>query len=322
MRKRGFTLIELLVVIAIIALLMGILMPALAQARQLAIRLVCGANLKGLGNACVVYAHDNEGDYPRAGGAGATWTNLGAIQDWDAVDSTWLPREDAAFGYTLDDDDEIDTPGTATITSCWYLLIKYAKVTSNSFICKGDRDVTAFKLGRYIENRDINPRHPGRLQDFFDFGTGGRSRGGFVHPMPGQVVSYAYHMPFSDVATGNSFAISDTFGPDCAVAADRSPHLDINASVPTDDPWATNSAAHQGKGQNVLYKNGGMTFERNVVVGVGGDNIYTSSELDESVTQNVGDPKGRHPIEDGDEYAIPACQNDSLLVLEENDAAP
>ncbi len=50
-KKKGFTLIELLVVIAIIAMLLAILMPALGKVKKLAMRLVCGTNLKGMGTA-------------------------------------------------------------------------------------------------------------------------------------------------------------------------------------------------------------------------------------------------------------------------------
>jgi len=59
--REGFTLIELLVVIAIIALLMGILMPALSRARDQAKEAICRTNLKSLHMGLELYANDNEG---------------------------------------------------------------------------------------------------------------------------------------------------------------------------------------------------------------------------------------------------------------------
>jgi prepilin-type N-terminal cleavage/methylation domain-containing protein len=61
---RGFTLIELLVVIAIITLLMAILMPALAGAREQAKQVKCVANLKQIGIAMHSYFEDCDGWFP------------------------------------------------------------------------------------------------------------------------------------------------------------------------------------------------------------------------------------------------------------------
>jgi prepilin-type N-terminal cleavage/methylation domain-containing protein len=86
---RGFTLIELLVVIAIIAVLMGILMPALQRAREQGKRAVCLNNTKSLVLAWLMYADENEGKLPKAQAS----ESLGVEDCWVRKPQGTLPVE-------------------------------------------------------------------------------------------------------------------------------------------------------------------------------------------------------------------------------------
>ena len=79
-KRKGFTLIELLVVIAIIALLMGILMPALNAVKKKAKNVLCQSNLKQWGNIFLLYTDNNDGKFNIRKGDSGRW--MDAMRDY------------------------------------------------------------------------------------------------------------------------------------------------------------------------------------------------------------------------------------------------
>jgi prepilin-type N-terminal cleavage/methylation domain-containing protein len=313
MKKKGFTLIELLVVIAIIAMLLAILMPALNKVKKIAMRVICGTNLKGLGTAQTVYANDYDDEYVVQGGnTNPSWvTSMGV--HWYNPNLQWGTA---------------DLPYVITTGSSLYLLVREADVSPKSFVCPAGAE-SEFD-GKNPPNLD--------LTQLWDFGT-----------TPNDTVSYSYHMPYKGSAAGTGTktgtavkgknAANGQKSAAFAVMGDRNPFADKKlVGVPTSTQngyvtqvaflqWqdtaqryqvqAANAQPHDRDGQNVTYADGHNSYETRSDVGVKNDNVYTrwTSTSPAQTDQNAW-RAGTIGVGTLAETNYPRSSEDSILVNE------
>jgi hypothetical protein len=237
------------VLLAVFAGLLPVWFVISNMPRSTAVRMICGTNLSGIGKAMLIYSNDYDDEFPRAGGENSIWSNN--TPDWSA--------ENRYAAYDLKAD---GSGGRATITSSFYFLIKYSDVKPKSFLCVSDTRVTEFNPKKYgVRKRE--------LFDLWDFG-----------PESAKHCSFSYHMPYGP------YALTTSYLPGVAVAADPSPWMMSPDAKPNSfayfDPDGEkeaiktgNCSTHHGDGQNVLFMDAHVSFQKNSFCGVNNDNIYT-----------------------------------------------
>ena len=248
-KTQNFRPVEVLIVLLMFLFLLAVFPLACRRVRSTDYRMVCGTNLSGLGKAMLIYSNDYEDELPRSGGRKSAWA--AKIPNWQASNRF------QAYGVATN-----GTGGFGSISSCFYLLVKYAEVTPRSFICEGDRGTSRFKPSDYgAGDKDYI--------DLWDFG-----------PNPTKHCSYSYHMPFG------LYALTTSSEPGMAVAADRNPFQMQPMAEPKDIRRfqveagreaikAGNAHQHDDEGQNVLYLDSHVAFEKIPYCGINDDNIYT-----------------------------------------------
>jgi prepilin-type N-terminal cleavage/methylation domain-containing protein len=300
--KRGFTLIELLVVVAIIALLISILMPSLARARELSKRTVCASNVKGIGLGFASYAAANNDAWPVPNHKKSTSDSTTLVTYQKATGAKRGNPNDQADGETFDGTPAgYPTDLFISTTRAFWMLVR-AGNTPKSFVCPSATSDTP--------NSDDNPG------SYWDFGLtcapGTTCPNESTDPMTASSItgidtkagwaqcSYGYQVPF-----GTNGQPSPNVDPDMALVADKGPYgtyFESSQTVPpptamptasgSPEEWKKfNSSNHggynDGEGQNVMYNDGHVDFFTTPVCGVAKDNIYTQWPSANPLTQDL-----------------------------------
>ncbi len=292
---KAFTLIELLVVIAIIALLIAILLPSLARARELAKRTTCASHLKSVGTASEIYSNDNKGSWMIPAHSTVRWPPKGEVIVWPGQIGGHSPGTTDQIFREYQWSNAAEDPNDAravSVTRALFMLIRDSRVDQEIMTCpSSDSD---------FPDRLVDVDGVKHSPDFFYDFEGYRN------------ISYAFQIPWGPGQV-NRCRASDKTDSRMAVIADKGPYnragitdasqagggerslnIDDVFNVPGNslaelspnsrpERWRRgNSPNHggrgNGEGQNIYRIDGSCEFKMKSASGIDDDNIYTHQD--------------------------------------------
>jgi prepilin-type N-terminal cleavage/methylation domain-containing protein len=286
---RAFTLIELLVVISIIALLISILLPSLARAKELADRAVCSANIRSIIQSMTIYAQssanvfpcncgpeDQNGEYLNNANYPAS---VGTTSTAGTIISAWLNTANAG------------TTGGSPLGSLWLLVLENQD-PPKIFICPSDPLASEPSLLYTATNPDCFPNF-----GFLSNSSTAPSTNG-----QGESYSIAYPWMYNAGNSGNNVSASagnwwiNDSKSDVPIVSDMAPLSGASSgafqritttpnAANTYGSYIYNSGNHDGDGQNVGFADDHVEWDSSPYVGEQGDNIFT---FDPSVPNGGG----------------------------------
>jgi prepilin-type N-terminal cleavage/methylation domain-containing protein len=260
-KNKGFTLIELLVVISIIALLIAILLPSLAKAKELANRAVCSANVRGIIQSMVIYAQSNESQFPSVMPPASTSYDNSAGTGTPTVNASAPAEINAIYSTPLEQGNPM---------ACMWLLVLNGQMTPKSFICPSDPIATS-PSAEFNSTQEYYPNF-GMIGSATSPSTTGEGESySIAYPWFGSQVGAWWN---DNAATSDLPLVSD-MAPADVTGAGNTNRITTTAQSNTYGPYIYNSGNHGGDGQNVGFGDDHVSWETNPYVGEAGDNIFT-----------------------------------------------
>jgi hypothetical protein len=241
--RRALTLTDLVILLAMMVLLAPAVLRSSQRSREIANRVKCGSNLRMIGQAILLYANENKGNYPRT------------MYQIDAPPTQYTGvQAPNPFGSS--------GPSPNDVTAALFLLIRTQDIESERFVCPST-DRVAWDFGGPGKNAQQVSNFPGEQNLSYSY----------ANPYPGRAaIDRGYK---SNHTVGAEFGVAADMNPGKGGGFDAT--LPKSHSAPVAQMKQANSRNHGGDGQNVLYGDGHVDFVQNPFVGVYRDNIYTVS---------------------------------------------